>query len=319
MSRPTLVRAPSALSAMTQLSPSVYLYQSFSTASFTHDIKCGNENVGVSEAETAGAPYTQPLQLGPISSSDTPRLIVLVTWMSAQPSHISKYIQGYQTLFPASSILLIRSSAPDFTYRSTRTQRYWITPAVSYILSACKNIKSDQAVILHVFSTGGSHQTSNLLRAYQDINSCPFPPHVTIFDSGPGRGRFKAAIRALSFALPKSQPLRFLLLLLSYLVISIYWLASVPTGIPDPIDRIRQALNDKQLLRSESSRCYVYSEADGIVNWRDVEDHAADAADKGFTVYSEKFDGTGHCAHVRVAEGTRYWAIVDRLWEARLK
>lgn len=317
MPRSNPVPAPNPLSGLTQLSPSVYLYQSFSTASFPLDVKCDNEDAGAPEAETAGAPHTQAIQLGSISSSGVPRLIVLVTWMSAQPSHISKYIQGYQNLYPASSILLIRSSAPDLMYRRIRTQRNRIAPAISYILSTYKSFNSDQEIILHVFSTGGSHQTLNLLRAYQEINSSPFPPHVTILDSCPGRSNFKASVLALSFALPKCQPLRLLLLLLSYLAIGIYWLASVPFGIPDPIERKRQALNDQELFGSESSRCYIYSEADGIIGWRDVEDHAADAADKGFTVYSEKFDGSEHCAHVRAGGGTRYWAIVDRLWQAR--
>ena len=68
-------------------------------------------------------------------------------------------------------------------------------------------------------------------------------------------------------------------------------------------------------MKSESSRCYIYSESDFMVGWRDIEDHAIDAADKGFTVQSEKFDGSGHCAHVRVAGGAKYWAVVDRLWQ----
>ena len=317
MPRSTIVPAPNPLSALTQFSPSVYFYQYSPTASFPLDPACGNQDAEGPEAGTAVGPHTQPIPLGSISPSGLPQLIILVTWMSAQPSHISKYIQGYQILYPASSILLIRSSPADLLYRRTRTQRHRVTPAISHIFSACKTTNRDQAVILHVFSNGGSHQTLNLLRAYSEIASSPFPSHVTILDSCPGRGTFPSSVLALSSALPKSPFPRLLLLLLVYLAVGIYWLAFVPFGIPDPIERIRQALNDRNLWNSESRRCYIYSESDSMVGWRDIEDHAADAADKGFTVQREKFDGSGHCAHARVGGGTRYWAIVDGLWKAR--
>ena len=159
---------------------------------------------------------------------------------------ISKYIQGCQTLPPASSVLLILSSPPDLLYRRTRTQPHWVAPDVSNTVSACKSANSDLAIIIHGFSNGESHQTLNLLRAYHEINSSPFPSHVTILDSCPGRGTFKRSVLAFSSALPKSQTLRFLLLLLNYLIVSIYWLASVLFAIPDPMERIRQALNDKE-------------------------------------------------------------------------
>ena len=316
--RPMAIPGPNPLSALTQLSPSVYFYHSSSTTYCPLDAPSTDQHAGASGAVTLAAPQTQSIQLDAISSSDVPKLIVLVTWMSAQTSHISKYIRGYQDLYPACDILLIRSSPPDLLYRRTRTQRHRVAPAISQILSACKSTNKDQAIILHVFSNGGSHQILNLLRANSELNSSfPFPSHVTILDSCPGRGTFKGSVLALSSALPKSQPLRLLLLLLIYLVVGMYWATTIPFGIPDPIERIRQALNDKELMKSELCRCYIYSESDSMVDWHDIEDHAADAAEKGFIMQSEKFEGSGHCAHARVAGGTRYWAIVDHLWQAR--
>ena len=312
MPRLAPVLAPNPLSAFTQLSPSVYSYHDSSTTSFPLDAISAYQDAGTRHAEMAAAPRIQPIELRSISSSHAPPLVVLVTWMSAQPSHISKYIQGYQTLYPASSILLVRSSPPDLLYRSTRTQRHRVAPAISKIFSA---YNGNQTIILHIFSNGGSHQSLNLLRAYRETNHSSFPPHVTILDSCPGRGTFQSSVLALSSALPKSQPLRLLLLLLIYWVVCIYWLTSRLFRIPDPIERIRQGLNDKEIMKSESCRCYIYSESDSMVGWRDIEDHAVDAAEKGFNVQREKFEGSGHCAHARVAGGTRYWALVDHLWQ----
>ena len=316
MPHATTVLAPNPLSALTRLSPCVYSYHDSSTTSFPLDSTSAYQDAGTHQAEMAATPRTQPIQLCSISPSHTPRLIVLATWMSAQPSHIAKYIQGYKTLYPASSILLIRSSPPDLLYRSTRTQRRRVAPAISKIFSAYKDTEGNETIILHVFSNGGSHQTLNLLRAYSENNHSPFPPHVTILDSCPGRGTFQSSVLALSSALPKSQPLRLLLLLLVYWVVGIYWLTSRLFRIPDPIERVRRGLNDKELMKSESCRCYIYSESDAMVDWRDIEDHAVDAAEKGFSVQREKFEGSGHCAHARVAGGMRYWTIVDRLWQA---
>ncbi len=299
---PPFIRSQTA--ALTQLSPSVYLSKP-------------SDNNNATTVRTPPSANIQQVGLTSSSSTD-PQLIVLITWMSAHPLHISKYIVGYQTHYPTSHILLIRSSPPDLFYRPTSTQRRRVAPAVSTIMSSCidKN-NTDPKILLHIFSNGGSHQTRNLFRAYSETTSCPFPPHVTILDSCPGRGTFKRCVLALSSALPSSLPLRLLLLLLIYIIISGCWIIFIPFGIADPIERIRQALNDPVLMKGETSRCYIYSEADPMVSWHDVEAHARDAVKGGFVVRKEKFRESGHCAHIRVAGGSRYWAIVSEMWQSR--
>ena len=68
-------------------------------------------------------------------------------------------------------------------------------------------------------------------------------------------------------------------------------------------------MNDYKLIEGEKRRCYIYSKADPIVGWSDVEDHARTAAEGGFEVRKEEFVGSGHCAHVRGAEH-RYWDVM---------
>ena len=291
---PSIVKsAPNPLASLRKLSPSVYLYE---------------------PPKTRDAPVAHT-RVTHVTSSSAPKLIILVTWMSANPLHISKYVLGYQSRYPSSRILLIGSSIPDLFYRSTQTQRLRITPAVSAIISLSTAItNADPEILLHVFSNGGSHQTRNLCLAYSETTSHPFPPHVTIFDSCPGRATFQRSVLALSASLPSVQPLRLLLLLLIYVVISVYWIIFIPLGIPDPVERIRRALNDEVMMQNERSRCYIYSEADLMVGWDDVEAHARDAAAKGLVVRTAKFHESGHCAHVRVGGGDRYWAIIAKMW-----
>lgn len=310
----------SSLSGLTELSPSVYLSeprpQPAHPVAAPHAISSEEEQ----DASVAAAEHADSVDSTGIPSrlsSSPPKLIILVTWMSAHPFHISKYVHGYRTHYPASRILVIRSSPPDLFYRRTKTQRRRVAPAISVVLSSYSATCNDPEIILHVFSNGGSHQTLNLLRAYSETTLSPFPPHVTIFDSCPGRATFKRSVLALSSALPSFPPARLFVLLLIYLVMSVYWVVFIPFGIPDPIERIRRALSSRTVMPEETKRSYIYSEIDPMVGWHDVEDHARDAAGEGFVVQREKFDGSGHCAHIKVGGGTRYWAIVDALWQAR--
>ena len=75
------------------------------------------------------------------------------------------------------------------------------------------------------------------------------------------------------------------------------------------------------VLSRERARTYVYSAEDEMVEWRDVERHAAEArqargeADTTVPVRTERFHGSSHVAHVRL-EPERYWRIVDETWRA---
>lgn len=322
-SPPSSSSAMTSLTALTQLSPSVHLFEpppqgAHAAAAAPHAIlNEEEEGASIAGAEQVASAGVTDIPSSP--SSSPPKLIILVTWMSAQPSHISKYILGYRTCYPSSRILVIQSSPFDLFYRRTSMQRRRVAPAISVVLSSYSATRHDPEIILHVFSNGGSHQTLNLLRAYSETSSCPFPPHITIFDSCPGRATFTRSVLALSSALPSFLPARLLLLLLIYLVVSVYWVVFVPSGIPDPIERVRRALSSRTVMPEETKRCYIYSEADPMVGWHDVEAHARDAAEEGFVVQREKFEGSGHCAHIRVGGGMKYWAIVNTLWQTRTR
>ena len=266
---------------MVQLSPSVYLYTPTNQGS---------------------------------SGTPAPKALVLCTWMNARPVHIKKYIVGYQALFPTARIILIRSSTPDVTYRSTATLRGRIEPAVALIRAACAQDTSNPEILLHAFSNGGSHQSITLLRNYLSATGHKFPIHAKILDSCPGRGNFGRSYLALSEPFAR-QPIyiRFLGSISVILILCIFGVLVFLFRIENPIETIRQGLNDRQITR-ETNRVYIYSDVDPMVHWQEVEDHADDAGMKGYAVHLEKFEGSGHAAHVRVGGGERYWRIVKDLW-----
>ena len=243
-----------------------------------------------------------------------PKVLVPCTWMNARPVHIKKYIVGYQALFPTTKIILIRSSTPDVTYRSTATLQSRVEPAVAVIRAACTQEPSSPEVLLHAFSNGGSYQVITLLRTYQSSTGHVFPIHAKIFDSCPGRGNFSRSYLALSEPLAR-QPIyvRFLGSIAVFLILCFSSVSVFLFRIENPIETIRQGLNDRRTTR-ETKRVYIYSDVDPMVHWQEVEDHADDAGIKGYTVQLEKFEGSGHAAHVRVGGGERYWRIVKDLW-----
>lgn len=273
-------------------------------------------NLGDEEASSSKVGHAAAEDARVLSPRSSPsKLIILFTWMSAHPNHISKYVLGYRAHYPTSRILVISISPLDLFYRRTSVLHRWVAPAISTSLSSCSASSSNPKVLLHICSNGGSYQACNFLRAFSETALRPFPPHITIFDSCPGRATFKRSVLALSCALPNFLPTRLLLLVLVYVLLSIYLVVHVPPGVPDPIQRLRLDLNDQAVIQKEKKRCYIYSETDPMVEWRDVEAHARDAARKGFVVQYEKYDGSGHCAHLRVGGGSRYWTIVNTLWQ----
>ena len=71
--------------------------------------------------------------------------------------------------------------------------------------------------------------------------------------------------------------------------------------------------------RGGGGRVYIFSATDPLVSHLDVEAHAAEAEARGSRgVRKERFEGTGHVAHI-IGEkggdgGERYWRIVREGW-----
>ncbi|KAL9614556.1 MAG: hypothetical protein Q9167_000925 [Letrouitia subvulpina] len=301
-----------AFSSLTRLSPCVYLSEP------GEDCSSPPNRIPAGQHQPSSGLAAMSMAL----SLPAPKLIVLSTWMSAQPLHISKYILRYRTLYPSAALLLIRSSPSDFIFRRTSTQYRYLAPAVSKILAvsakdpdATSPTLSNAQLIIHTFSNGGNLQTVNLIRCYRQSTSQPFPPHIKIFDSCPGKATASGSARALSSALPVHPLLRLPIRLYIYFLVVVYWVMYVPLRLPEPVEANRAAFNNKELMQGEKGRCYVYSDADLMVDWHDVESHVAEARVKGFAVRAERFEGSGHCAHARVGGGDRYWRIVGEMWE----
>ena len=74
--------------------------------------------------------YTPPPQTPPTESLESPKLIILTTWLGGSTSaRIAVYCRGYQTIYPSTPILLIRTVLADITTKSFAVVQRQLEPA----------------------------------------------------------------------------------------------------------------------------------------------------------------------------------------------
>ncbi|KAB8074195.1 hypothetical protein BDV29DRAFT_201471 [Aspergillus leporis] len=251
--------------------------------------------------------YIQEPTANNATTSPYPKTIILSFWMNAPPRALSKYVQEYTHLAPQARIIIILSSSSDFILRFTeKAQQTRLAPAVIAIQASSKD-----PVFIHMFSNGGVFTTINLLEAYQKTTGQSLRISATVLDSAPGTATVSGALKAFSYVLPRLWVLRVLSRFLLWVFLSVGAVFRRVVGVEDAVSVARKKINDSGLLvcEGELKRCYVYSEGDDLVQWGDVERHADEAEGKGWVVRREKFEGSGHVAHMR-ADPERYWGIV---------
>jgi hypothetical protein len=250
-----------------------------------------------------------------ISNIDTkaPRMVVIFSWMGARDMHIIKYFDQHRQLFPTSKILLVKHPY-EHNFNSWRAQAE-IAAAVP-VLRAVSELcplspqRSDPQVLFHVFSNGGCINSTRFHKLYREANAdhaLNIPAHVTIFDSCPGQFNYARTYLALS------QGVSIIVKPLITFFLLGYWICEGIFGGPSPLATMALALISDDLLSLEARRLYIYSEADAMIDWKDVEQHAIDAERAGFKVLTEKFTGSPHVAHAR-GDPERYWKLVTQIW-----
>jgi hypothetical protein len=282
-------------------------------------------------------------------SASPPRLIVLAGWMGAREPHLAKYTTRLQAMYPGSPILVLRSFLHHFTTRAS-SHPAEVAAAVPVIRSIMAEHGGEDAeedaereqgsstprsptMLVHVFSNGGAAALRHLREQYAAASSSSspptatgggkgggaqhsLPPHVTVYDSAPGRFQWQRSVTAFMASAARMNILaRLAMRFLVSCMFAFYWATHVPWGRRGLVDRNWFALNDRQAGAAEVRRAYIYSEEDALVDYRHVEEHAALAVRDGFLVAAlEKFRGSAHVAHVRVDEA-RYWGIIKDVWE----
>ncbi|KAL1305046.1 hypothetical protein AAFC00_001987 [Neodothiora populina] len=266
----------------------------------------------LTDAISLSEPTTKPLHSKIVP--DDISLIVICAWMEATPKHIAKYSAYYRDTYPAASILILESKFPDVIYRTSKIQQSRLGPACDVVIDR----RSQGKVLLHIFSNGGAHTASQLACALSSIapsNSLSSPTKSRLFcamvlDSCPGRLDFARGTKAMLASAPRSAIGRFVAFVFAYTVIFFMYFLKAH-GVQDAVSFARAKLNDTELFALDTPRLYVYSQADEMIGWKDVQDHAEEARKKGYSdVLALPFVESRHCAHI-VVDAKRYWGAVS--------
>ncbi|KAL4925799.1 TMEM53 family protein [Aspergillus undulatus] len=268
--------------------------------------------------------FFQPPEQVPESA---PALITLCTWLGgATTARIQKYISGYRILYPTTAILLITTRILEIALFPFSVLHARLAPArdVFRRLVDDDNRYTEKPVLLHIFSHGGCNTAIQLALSLQ-LGDQPLDLGRylggIIFDCCPGDTSFERAFQAAAYSLPPRSVLaqtigRALL----------YPFVGVMTGLQQSgwvssIRDLRAQLNDPAVFGKTAPRLYLYSTADRVVRWEDVEAHQREAeAEFGLegccTVEGVAFPDSPHCALVRDHQD-RYWVEIKRFWAAR--
>lgn len=269
----------------------------------------------------------------PTSTSPAPNLILLFPWTGAQPQHIAKYTSGYTLRFPSTPIMVIQTFINDLIYRTSSKRRQSLLPAITTILSSSSSSSSSSNlttnILLHAFSEGGSSTSVQFAKAYLSLTRTRLPIAALILDSCPGTLHLSRLASTARKTCPGQPQLQTLASIAAYAVIATYLGKYLLMGtrddrLDDPHDlnhRTKRALDDAALWPTTVPRAYLFSKADALIAWRSVLGHARRSERRGTPIFVEVFEESKHCAHIRDEEGgdkKRYWAAVERVWEARV-
>lgn len=141
------------------------------------------------------------------------------------------------------------------------------------------------------------------------------PPVAIVFDSMPGLMDLRGTWRALT-APVKSKLLKFLLVLPFGALYYASAAFTILTRTEPLLVRLRNALNEERLLpwmTKDTSRLYVFSDTDKLVQHKAVLEHIVQARALGLNAQGVEFKGSPHVAHMR-QNPARYWKAVEDTW-----
>lgn len=150
-----------------------------------------------------------------------PQLVVMCGWMDARLAHLEKYSSAYRLLFPAATILILRSR--QSTFYSFRSSAKALEPAVRVVQqqigpsSAQLKLPTTPppSILVHAFSNGGCRSVMQLDEQLRRLNpdglqakavSVPSSSAIvseltrsnSIFDSCPGNTSLTIMVRAFT-------------------------------------------------------------------------------------------------------------------------
>lgn len=119
---------------------------------------------------------------------------------------------------------------------------------------------------------------------------------------------------AISASLPESLFWKYLGSAMVHFLLALVFVFNNVTGSENKMVVMSRELNDPEIFDARTPRVYLYSKADQMVDWTEVEDHANQAVEKGWSAEKVRFMASPHVGHI-LEDGERYWGAVMDAWE----
>ncbi|KAI0023832.1 DUF829-domain-containing protein [Xylariomycetidae sp. FL0641] len=270
------------------------------------------------------------------SSSDTasggggggveqPTTIIIYGWGDGQPRHVAKYADGYHGLFPRARICVVLSSTLAVASHTLARRTRDMLPVVDTLFPSAAEARRRERVVVHVMSNTGGIFAAATLNAYRQRHGAgsQLPHHLCVSDSTPGSTAFSANVwrwaRAMALGTAKWFPWPFAV------TRSVYWAFLWAMHLLAMLLRIEPSgpysvgvFLDHEMATTRAPRIYMYSKADDLIGWEDVEANAAVAKSKGYKIILERFEDSPHVGHMRL-HPEQYWGAIARAWEESMK
>lgn len=238
-----------------------------------------------------------------------PKLILIFGWLGARLRHIQKYANGYHKLYPSSPIIIVRSFHPDMTPFS-KFGREFTALTILLQLHNVDLMKEGNGTLIQAMSNGGCWSLSALMNKLH--HNAIIRPRTIIFDSCPGRARYRIFLQAFIHAGDLGL---FGKIIYTPMVTFFYFFYKFLCRIrgQDPFGERRRTMTFNVI---SEYRIYIYSQKDKLIHWEHILEHASTVAayHKGQEVVQiEEFQGE-HVQHLREDEA-RYWRVVQKAWD----
>ncbi|KAH8901200.1 hypothetical protein GQ53DRAFT_590306, partial [Thozetella sp. PMI_491] len=264
---------------------------------------------------------------GTENSIESPETIVLCTWGGGKVKHINKYIDGYRALFPASRLILVESSMFETMFCTVEKHTQSMLPLLDGLFPPrCgKEGCYSKRTLIHVMSNSGGVSFVSSIIAYQNRqaqgNQQPFPHTLLICDSTPGALTISEVVTRASMALaistPQWVPVPTTVMhgLWAFVLFVTFSVSGLVLGGREIGWKYEDGIhNPKFTSPTETTRLYLYSKADKLVLWEDIEKSIAVAKEMAYNCLVERFEKSAHVSHAS-EDPERYWGAISNAWE----
>ncbi|KXH36440.1 hypothetical protein CSIM01_04955 [Colletotrichum simmondsii] len=265
----------------------------------------------------------EPVTEGTQPSADHPRVVIIYSWGDAVPKHVSKYADGFRTLFPHAKQIAVLSPIVKAMREDLQTRSNNMKPIIEAAYPSATSGTPDpneDAVLMHVMSNTGGINYAGTLHAYQERFGRPMPHRLSSYDSTPGSvimtwNNLKRWSLAMTLGTAGWFPWPFVV---TQCIMGVFLLLNHSfehlTGRESaPVFSVA-AIGDTKYVSKGSRKLYLYSKEDPLIGWEDIEENMAESKGKGYAYDAVRFEGSGHVGHMRM-HPDQYWNAIASAWK----